>query len=148
LGGFYGAEKFTIDHKGRVARPGRRRRAISPEAHETFVVVPGFDGCLALYPLDEWRLTEEKLRSLPAGDSRARLFKRMLLANAADVQVDAQGRVTLPSKLIERVGLKKDALLLGSVDHIEIWDPERFEAMTDESDGDMSLEKLAQEYLS
>lgn len=148
MGSFYGAEKFTIDHKGRVAIPARLRRAISPEAHETFVVVPGFDGCLALYPLDEWRITEEKLRTLPAGDARARRFKRMLLANAADVQVDAQGRVTLPSKLTERVGLKKEALLLGSVDHIEIWDPERFEAMTEEDGGDMSLEKLAQEYLS
>lgn len=148
MGSFYGAEKFTIDHKGRVAIPARLRRAISPEAHETFVVVPGLDGCLALYPLDEWRLTEEKLRSLPAGDAKARRFKRMLLANAADVQVDAQGRVTLPAKLMERVGLKKDALLLGSVDHIEIWEPERFEAMAGEGEDGPSLEDLAQEYLS
>ena len=81
LGSFYGAERFSIDHKGRVAIPARLRRALAPEARETFVIVPGFDGCLALYPLDEWRRTEDRLRTLPPGDARARRFKRMLLVS-------------------------------------------------------------------
>ena len=147
MGSLYGAETHAIDQKGRVAIPARIRRSVSPEAHETFVVTPGLDGCLALYPLDEWRQTDERLRGLPAGDERARRFKRMLLVNAADVQVDAQGRVTLPGKLMELAGLKKEALVLGMVDHIEIWDPERFEKKTLGGDGS-SLEDLAKDYLS
>ena len=148
MGSFYGAERYAIDQKGRVAIPARLRRSLSPEARETFVIIPGFDGCLSLYPLDEWRRPEDKLRSLPFGDARARRFKRMLLVNAADVQVDVQGRVTLPSKLIELVGLKKEALLLGAVDHIEIWDPDRFQAATDGDKDGPSLEDLAGEYLA
>ncbi len=147
MGSLYGAETHAVDHKGRVAIPARIRRSISPEARETFVVIPGFDGCLALYPLDEWKQTDEKLRALPAGDQRARRFKRLLLVNAADVQVDAQGRVTLPAKLIELAGLRKEALVLGAVDHIEIWDPERFRKETRGDEG-QSLEDLAKDYLS
>lgn len=146
MGSFYGAETHAIDHKGRIAIPVRIRRSVSPDARETFVVISGFDGCLALHPLDEWRRTDEKLRNLPAGDEKARRFKRMLLASAADVQVDAQGRITLPTKLMEMAGLKKEALVLGAVDHIEIWDPERFRQATQAGAG-QTLEDLAREYL-
>jgi MraZ protein len=146
VGSFYGAETHAIDHKGRIAIPARLRRSVAPEARETFVVIPGFDGCLALHPLDEWRRTDEMLRGLPPGDERARRFKRLLLVNAADVQVDAQGRIALPAKLMELAGLKREALLLGAVDHIEIWDPERFRQVTQAGEG-QSLEDLAKDYL-
>ena len=148
MGSFYGADVFAIDHKGRVAIPARLRRALSPEAHETFVITPGLDRCLALYPLDEWQIYEHKLRGLPIGNDRARLLKRKLLAHAADVQVDAQGRVTLPSKLMQWANLGKEALIVGAVDHIEIYDPDHFEAITEGPDADVSLEKLAEEFLS
>jgi len=146
MGSLYGADRFAIDHKGRVAVPAKLRRALSAEARDSFVVLPGLDGCLDLYPLDEWRRFDEKLRALPPGDERARRFRRLLLVNAAEVQVDAQGRVMLPGKLIEMAGLRKEALVLGSVDHIEIWDPERFERSTRGDHGD-TLEDLAKEYL-
>lgn len=147
MGSLYGAETHAIDHKGRVAIPARIRKSLSPEARETFVATPGLDGCLDLYPLDEWQRKDEKLRSLPVGDERARRLRRMLLVSAADIQIDAQGRVTLPAKLIEYGGLRKEALILGSVDHVEIWDPERFRVKTHGDDG-LSLEDLAKDYLS
>jgi MraZ protein len=147
LGSLYGADTHAIDSKGRVAIPARIRKSLSPEARETFVATPGLDGCLDLYPLDEWKHKDERLRNLPAGDEKARRFRRMLLENAADLQIDAQGRVTLPAKLMAYGGLKKEALVLGSVDHIEIWDPERFQSKTHGNDG-LSLEDLAKDYLS
>jgi len=146
MGSLYGADRFAIDHKGRVAIPAKLRRALSAEARDSFVVVPGLDGCLALYPLDEWRRFDEKLRALPPGYEKARRFRRLLLVNAAELQVDAQGRVMLPANLIEMAGLGKEALVLGSVDHIEIWDPKRFEQSTHGADGE-SLEDLAKEFL-
>src|SRR6476646_969625 len=136
MGSLYGADRFAIDHKGRVAVPAKLRRALSAEARDSFVVVPGLDGCLALYPLDEWRRFAEKLHAHPPGDEKARRFRRLLLVNAAELQVDAQGRVMLPAKLIEIAGLRKEVLVLGSVDHIEVWDPERFEKSTRGDDGD------------
>lgn len=147
MGSLYGAERFALDHKGRVAIPAKLRRALSSDARDSFVVLPGFDGCLDLYPLDEWRRYDEKLRALPPGDARARRFRRLLLVNAAEVQVDAQGRVTLPTKLIEMAALKKEALVLGTGDHIEIWDPERFAQRTEGDGGAESLEDLAKDYL-
>jgi MraZ protein len=146
MGSLYGADRFAIDHKGRVAIPAKLRRALSVDARESFVVLPGLDGCLDLYPLDEWRRFDDKLRALPQGDARARKFRRMLLVNAAEVQVDGQGRVMLPAKLMELAGLSKEALVLGSVDHIEIWDPQQF-AQSTRSEGGDTLEDLAKEYL-
>jgi MraZ protein len=147
MGSLYGAERFAIDHKGRVAIPAKLRRALAPDARDSFVLVPGFDGCLYLYPLDEWQRYEEKLRNLSPGDAKARRFCRLLLDNASEVQVDGQGRVVLPSVLLTFAGLKKEAKILGLVDHIEIWDPDRFAQATGGAAGGESLEDLAKEYL-
>lgn len=147
MGSLYGGERFAVDHKGRVAIPAKLRRSLTAEARDSFVVLPGFDGCLDLYPLDEWRRYDEKLRSLPPGDVRARRFRRILLENATEVQVDGQGRVQLPSKLLELAGIGKEAVVLGVVDHIEIWNPERFEAAK-RGEGGESLEDLAKDYLT
>ncbi len=149
MGSLYGADQFTIDHKGRVAIPAKLRRALAPDARDSFVLLPGFDGCLDLYPLDEWRRYEEKLRSLPPGDARARRFRRLLLKYAAEAQVDGQGRVFLTPELMTYAGLKKEAKakILGVVDHIEIWDPHRFEQSTEGAEQAESLEDLAKDYL-
>ena len=69
-----GTERYTIDKKGRVAIPVQLRRVLNAEARDTFVVVPGADGSLDLYPRDEWPRHEERLRELGKGDPRVRKF--------------------------------------------------------------------------
>jgi MraZ protein len=146
MASFYGTETFAIDHKGRLSVPAAMRRAASRgKSANDFFLVAGFEGCLALYPLDDWRRVEERLRRIPMGDRRGRAFARAFLLDACKVTVDAQGRVTIPPALMGRAGLGKDAVLHGQVDRIEIWNPERLKKVVSETDG--QLESLADEVL-
>lgn len=146
MASFYGTETFAIDHKGRLSVPAAMRRAASRgKSANDFFLVAGFEGCLALYPLDDWKRVEERLRRIPMGDRRGRAFARAFLLDACKVTVDAQGRVTIPPALMHRAGLGKDAVLHGQVDRIEIWNPDRLKHVVAETDG--KLETLADEVL-
>jgi MraZ protein len=143
-----GTERYTIDKKGRVAIPVQLRRALNAEAHDSFVAVPGPDGSLDLYPKDEWPRHEEWLRELSKGNLRVRKFLRMMLASAALLELDDQGRVVLPAALMKSAALEREgtALIFGAMDHIEVWDPGRFEAETFGGEQPESLRDLAKDF--
>jgi MraZ protein len=147
MASFYGTETYAIDHKGRISVPASMRRAGAGRKSATseFTLVAGFEGCLALYTTDEWKRVEERLRLIPMGDRRGRAFARAFLMDATKVSVDSQGRVAIPPALMGRAGLGKEAVLLGQVDRIEVWNPERLRGATEEAQG--QLETLADEVL-
>lgn len=147
MASFYGTQTYAIDHKGRISVPASMRRAgaAKKSSADTFFLVAGFEGCLALYTPDEWRRVEDRLRQIPMGDRRGRAFARAFLLDATKVSVDAQGRVAIPPALIGRAGLGKDAVLLGQVDRIEVWNPERLTSAV--QDAQQNLEVLADEVL-
>lgn len=145
MSSFYGTETYAIDHKGRISVPASMRRKGRGASLNAFVLVAGFEGCLALYGVDDWKRVEERLRRIPMGDRRGRAFARAFLMDASKVSVDAQGRITLPPALVGRAGLGKEAVLLGQVDRIEIWNPERFK--THVAEGLSNMEAYADEVL-
>ena len=139
---FYGREKYAIDHKGRISVPASMRKAAgSRKPLDTFFIAPGFDGCLALYSPDEWVHVEKQLRDLPLGDREGRAFMRAFLSDVSKVAVDSQGRITIPSSLLTRAGLGKEAVLHGVLNRIEIWSPDRFQAEKEAAEG--KLEEFA-----
>jgi MraZ protein len=143
---FYGTESYSIDHKGRLSIPAAMRRtADRKKSLQSFILVAGFEGCLSLYGHDEWKRVEDRLRKIPMGDRRGRAFARAFLMDAGKVTVDAQGRITIPPALLRRAGLGKDAILLGQVDRIEIWEAGRLSQVTAEPQ--TQLETLADEVL-
>jgi MraZ protein len=123
---FRGSYQHSIDHKGRVSIPARFRRVLGGE-NDTVVVLRGLDACVWLYPLEEFQRFEERLRARPLGDEASRRFQRMLLVDSRDETLDAQGRVAIPSRLITHAQLDKDVLVIGLLDHMEIWNPDLFE---------------------
>lgn len=147
MASFYGTETYAIDHKGRISVPASMRRTASARkgATDSFFLVAGFEGCLALYAPDDWKRVEDRLRQIPMGDRRGRAFARAFLMDASKVSVDAQGRVAIPPALMGRAGLGKEAVLLGQVDRIEIWNPERIQSLVQEAQP--QLESLADEVL-
>ena len=146
MSSFYGTETHSIDHKGRISVPASMRRGAGRGGKPpAFILVAGFEGCLALYSPDDWKRVEDRLRNLPMGDRRGRAFARAFLMDACKVQVDAQGRVTIPPALMRRAGLGKEAVLHGQVDRIEIWDAGRLQQLNAELQG--QLETLADEVL-
>ena len=130
---FMGEYNHTIDAKGRLIVPAKFREILG----DNFIVTKGLDGCLFVYPNDEWTRFEEKLKSLPLTNKNARQFTRFFLAGAAACEVDKQGRILLPQVLREFASLEKDVVLVGVASRIEIWSRERCDESMNTYDGDM-----------
>lgn len=115
---FIGEYSHTIDAKGRLIVPARLREGLG----DAFIVTKGLDGnCLSAYPMEEWKILENKLRSLPLNNPDARRLTRYLTAGAALCELDKQGRILLPAVLREFAQLEKEVVLVGDMDRVEIW---------------------------
>lgn len=121
---YRGEYNHTIDAKGRMIVPSKLRDALG----ESFVLTKGLDGCLMAYDIAEWEKFEEKLQALPITNKNARKLVRHFSAGAADVDLDGQGRILVPSNLREYAGLTKEAVFLGMGNRVEIWSRENYEA--------------------
>ena len=109
---FMGEYNHTIDAKGRLIIPSKFRELLGEE----FVLTKGLDGCLSIYPMDEWKAFEEKLRTLPLTNKKARDFKRFFLGSATEGELDKQGRVLISSSLRAYADLDKEVDLAGVLD--------------------------------
>lgn len=120
---FMGEYNHTIDAKGRIIVPSKFREFLG----DHFVVTVGLDGCLFVYPNEEWQHFVEQLKNLP-GNKEARQLQRYFMAGAADCEVDKQGRILIPGNLRQHAGLDKDIVFVGVLSKIEIWSKERWES--------------------
>ena len=145
MAAFRGSYQHAIDHKGRISIPARFRRQLSGDAEETFVILRGLESCIALYPSDEFRRLDERLRGRSFSDENNRRYQRMMLFDSRDETLDAQGRVALPPRLIQHAKLAKEVLIVGLLDHLEVWNPELFESYLQSSN--RSYEEIAGELL-
>lgn len=137
---FMGEYSHTIDVKGRLIVPSKFREKLGEE----FVVTKGLDGCLFVYPNDEWKTFEEKLATLPITNMNARKFTRFFLAGAATCEVDKQGRILVPSVLREFALLEKDVVLIGVSKRIEIWSKDKWESESVYDDLEEIAEHMAE----
>lgn len=135
---FYGAFSNTLDTKGRLIIPKQFREQLG----EAFMVTKGLDGCLFVFPMEEWAAFEEKLSKLPLTNKDARVVVRHFAAGASMVEMDKTGRVLIPQLLRDFAHLSKDVVIEGSMKRIEIWGKEAYDAKTAEDDIDESMEKL------
>lgn len=126
MGFFKGQETYSIDSKGRVNVPAKMRRSIQPEAGDMFVVTRGVDACVVAYPMDEWRKYEDRFARLNQYNERDRFFLRMILAWAEEVSLDSQQRITLPRRHVEFAEIAGKVTIVGMIDHIEFWNPDKF----------------------
>mgnify|MGYP004499938581 FL=1 len=130
---FMGEYSHTIDAKGRIIVPARFRESLG----DNFVITKGLDNCLFVYTSEDWLKFEEKLRTLPLTNKDARKFTRFFLAGAAEMEVDKQGRILIPSVLREFAALQKDVVFVGVGSRIEIWDRARWDDSISGYDDDM-----------
>lgn len=141
---FMGEYNHTIDAKGRLIIPSKFRETLGDE----FVVTKGLDGCLFVYPNEEWSAFEEKLRTLPLTNKNARQFSRFFLAGAASCEVDKQGRILIPGVLREFAQLEKEVVLVGVLSRIEIWSRAKWEESNVYDDMDEIAEHMEELGLS
>ncbi|MFF2177073.1 division/cell wall cluster transcriptional repressor MraZ [Lysinibacillus sp. NPDC058147] len=127
---FMGEYQHSVDAKGRLIVPAKFRDALG----ETFVVTRGLDNCLFGYPMDEWRKLEEKLKGLPMTKKDTRAFARFFFSGATEVEIDKQGRINIPSTLMQHAHLVKECIVLGVSNRIEIWAKDAWETYFSESE--------------
>ena len=114
---FLGEFIHAIDEKGHLTIPAKFRADLAAG----LVVTRGIDRCLAIYPLEEWNRLAERVSALPLTDRRARAFRRLVFASAADAVPDRQGRVLIPPRLREYADLDSEVIVTGLNTYIEVW---------------------------
>ncbi len=137
-----GEYKHNLDTKGRLAIPAKFRGDLSAGA----IITRGLDRSLFIFGTGEWENLVKKLMSLPLAQANSRAFVRLMLAGASDVELDAQGRILIPDYLREYAGLKKQAVIAGLYNRIEVWDAEvwkQYKSKT-EAASDEIAEKLGE----
>lgn len=125
-----GEFEHNIDDKGRIIVPAKFREGLGSK----FVVTRGLDRCLFAYPLDEWKLLEEKLKKLPLTKRDARAFTRFFFSGAIECELDRQGRINIPQNLRKYAELVKECTVIGVSNRIEFWSRDVWEDYFTESE--------------
>lgn len=131
-----GEYAHNLDAKGRVNFPSKLREDLG----ESFIVTKGLDNCLFVYSISEWKILEDKIRSLPM--SKSRNLQRFMFAGAIEVQTDKQGRIIIPSNLREYAGLTKEIMIVGASVRAEIWDKESYDKINETLTADMIAQAM------
>ena len=130
---FMGEYRHTIDSKGRIIIPSKLRDELGSD----FYMTRGLEGCLYVYPKKNWELIIAKYKDIP--DTRdKRYFMRIFLSGAINCEIDAQGRVNIPSPLVEYAKLEKDCLIIGVDERLEIWSKEEWDIFINENENKLS----------
>ncbi len=139
---FMGEYHHNIDDKSRIVLPSKLRE----ELGLSFVVTRGLDGCLFVYSKSEWDKLVNKLNKLPFTKKDARVFLRFFLSGACECTLDKQGRVALPISLVNYANLKKECVIIGLNDRLEIWAEDLFNKSFSENEENIS--QLAEDLFS
>lgn len=125
---FTGEFSCLLDAKNRFNVPSGIRKMIGPEANNTIIFAPGFEQKnLYVYPLDEWKNLTNSFRKFKPNDKYAQNFMRFFVSGAHTVTMDAQGRIMLPSRILEMASIETEMLILGMVNKLEVWSPMVFQ---------------------
>ncbi len=123
---FQGHEEYSIDSKGRVLIPPMMRRALQPEARETFTLTRGVRRYVAAYPLDEWTKIQQRLAKLNPFNPEHDKVITFLTMFCREVTLDGQNRIIIPRNLLSYANIDSKVLIVGKMNHIEFWNPEEF----------------------
>jgi len=113
-----GDHDHTLDDKNRLTLPAKLREQLGSEV----VITRGLDGCLSVYSRAAFEVLAERVGTLDPFSSEARTLQRYFFTGGTDVELDRQGRMVVPARLLEEVGIGREVTVAGVYDHLEIWD--------------------------
>lgn len=131
---FMGEFHHNIDDKARLVMPSKFRE----ELGENFIVTRGLEGCLFIYSKEEWTNIVSKLKQLPFTKKDARAFLRFFLSGAMECTLDKQGRIVLPMPLVSYAKLKKECVIIGVNDRLEVWSKDSFDDYFNQNEENIS----------
>lgn len=139
---FMGEFSCKVDNKGRLMLPVKFREMLDGK---DIVITRGFENSISLYPIKIWEeeIIEKQIKKLKMTNSKHRAYQRFILSAATKLNLDSQGRLNIPTSLMEHSTILKNAIVMGGVDHIEIWAEEKWKEYMEETTD--SIENLVDE---
>jgi MraZ protein len=134
-----------LDAKGRLVLPARIKAQL-PEGDNELVVRRGFEQCIVIYPMVEFKKVFSKISALSEFNEEYRKLQRNFLAGTAIVEMDSIGRFMIPKNMLAYAQLDKEVILVGTGNKIEVWNPSIYEKHSIQDQGELS--KLAEKYLN
>jgi MraZ protein len=119
---FLGEYQHSLDAKGRVILPAKFRDQLEGGA----VMARALDGCLAVYPVEEFQRVASNLQDARSRGATERQAARSYFSGAVEITPDKQGRVAIPAQLRTFAKLEREVIVAGNFDHLEIWDAPTF----------------------
>lgn len=141
---FRGSSFHTIDPKGRIIIPSRFRDVVGTE-EKGGIMISRLDKSLSGYTYDQWEIIEQKILSMAEKSENIRRFRRVFIGGAFDCTWDRQGRILIPPSLRQYAELEKEIVLVGVLDHFEIWSRENWEQENLAMEEDMKKEDVRNE---
>jgi MraZ protein len=142
---FYGEYLHSIDRKGRIILPAKFRESAKAHFIEKFFVTRGLDKCLFMFSEEEWRTQESKFKAISFTKQQARTFNRLYFSGAVEVSPDKQGRILLPQYLKDFAQIKRDVMIVGVSNRIEIWAKDKWQEFYGSSR--QSFEEIAEKLM-
>jgi MraZ protein len=135
-----------VDAKGRLVLPARIKAQLPEGENQELVVRRGFEPCLVLYPMAEFKKVFSKISGLNEFNEEYRKLQRNFLSGVVTVELDNNGRFLIPKNMLSYAQLDKDAILVGMGNKVEIWNPSVYGKNQIQDPGELS--KLAEKYLN
>lgn len=138
---FFGSYEYSIDEKGRLVVPSKMRG----ELGNVLYLLKGYEGCLSIYKESEFQKYITRLEQLQFEKEKVRLHQRLLLSSVVEINIDKQSRMLIPTKTLKDYKIGSKVMILGALDHIEIWDLDSWKKYLEDHEKD--FEKDAEDIL-
>jgi MraZ protein len=143
---FRSSSFHSIDKKGRIIIPARFKSALIKEQEKPGVMISNKDECLYAYTFAEWEKVESKILAAKTGNMAA--FRRFFLGNSCECMLDSQDRILIPKSLREYACLEKEIVLVGNLDHFEIWNRNKWEEVNKKTEEKLKEPEVREEIAS
>ena len=133
---FFGSYEYSVDEKGRVNIPPKFRNDIGDKLY----LIKGYEGCISLYKEQDFQRYIANIQNLPYEKAKVRQHARILLQSVVELSIDKAGRVLIPTKTLKEYEIGRNVLVLGALDHLEIWDVEKWKTYKEENEKSFELD--------
>lgn len=143
---FSGEYECKIDAKGRIVLPAKLKAKLPEVNSSELVIKRGFEPCLVIYPMLEWKKVFNKVSGLSEFNKEYRTFQRSFLRGATEVDMDNNGRILLPKTMTKFAEIEEEVIVVGAGNRIEIWNADKYnEYLINDED---QFSDLAQKFLA
>lgn len=129
---FFGSYVHTVDEKGRLVIPSKLRGAVGSKLY----IIKGYDGALSLYCEEDFQNYLTNLKSQSFASKLSRDVERVALSTVAELEIDSQNRIQIPAALSQKYSIGHEVVVLGVLDHIEIWNKSKWDNYLNENEKD------------